>query len=179
VSGDRRDDSAPRRLELVLSSEHGLESEPPPPPSPPPESPPSPAPSRPESPSARLALPASSLLFDGAAARVVRSLAGWMGLTGLLTLAITAALLAQWWRGEGSVPGAVAAVLSAAIGLWSLIAAFHLGRALRHPARAQHELVSAFSSLRSTLILKAVMLFLALGLSCFTFSLLAALLASL
>lgn len=110
-------------------------------------------------------------------ARVIRSLAGWIGLTGVATLAISGICAAQWATGRASVPSAVAAVLTGAIGLWSVLGGWHLGRVVRKGRRHAHQLVRSFSNLRSIFILRAVALFFSLALSCFAFSIVASLLA--
>ncbi|UJR83104.1 Hypothetical protein I5071_51700 [Sandaracinus amylolyticus] len=196
--GRRREESAreptpaptPRRLELVISE---------PPPAPDSsesvpivvrESDPvvktpalTPAPvSEPEPIPAPAVAPPERVPFGKTEARMVRSLAGWLGVTGVVTLAICGVFAAQWAQGRGSVPSAALAVISGAIGLWSLLAGWHFGRVVRRhrderTADALHQLVSAFGHLRSILILKAIGLFLILGLSCFAFSIVASLLA--
>lgn len=160
---------APRRLELVLSGDHGLDSHPPP------------APNgvavevTGKVPSAAAA--PKDVPFDVAEAKMIRSLAGWLGITAIATLGVCGVLAAQWAQGRGSVPSAVAAVLTGAVGVWTLLAGWHLGRVVRTDHDDAHELVSAFGNLRSILILKAIGLFLVLGLSCFAFSIIASLLA--
>jgi hypothetical protein len=173
----------PRRLELVISGEHGLDSEPPPEPRLEGEIAP-PIVGKDEGPplSSVHNRVATSLLsgrvpFGEADARMIRSLGGWLGLTGLATLTISAICAAQWATGRASVPSAVVAVLTFAIGLWSVLAGFHLGRALRSEKDGAHQLVRTFSNLRSIFILKAVGLFLCLALGCFAFSIVASLLA--
>ncbi|WP_157068812.1 hypothetical protein [Sandaracinus amylolyticus] len=196
VRGRRREESAreptpapaPRRLELVLSepppapdsseiaireSDPSVPKTPAPTPAPIAEPEPIPAPAVPR---------AEPVPFAKSEARMVRSLAGWLGVTGLATLAICGVFAAQWAQGRGSVPSAALAVISGAIGLWSLLAGWHFGRVVRRhrderTADALHQLVSAFGHLRSILILKAIGLFLVLGLSCFAFSIVASLLA--
>lgn len=168
----RAPDAPPRRLELVIS-------EPPPAPD---LRDSAPVVVRPSDPDATRASEPGRTSFAPSELRSIRSLAGWLALTGLTTLAICGVLGAQWSQGRGSVPSAVAAVLTGAVGLWSLLAGWHLGRAVRldrHAASPQavHQLVSGFSHLRSILILKAIGLFLVLGLSCFAFSIVASLLA--
>ena len=180
AGAERAPRRTPRRLELVISGETGLDSEPPPEPGAPPVivgdadgGPPL---------STVHNRVATSLLsgrvpFGEADGRMIRSLGGWLGLTGLATLAISAICAAQWATGRASVPSAVVAVLTGAIGLWSVLAGFHLGRALRSEKDGAHQLVRTFSNLRSIFILKAVGLFLCLALGCFAFSIVASLLA--
>lgn len=115
--------------------------------------------------------------FDLAEERMIRSLAGWLGLTAVSTLGVCGVLAAQWATGRGSVPSAVAAVLTGGVGLWTLLAGWHLGRVVRPDRDDAHELVSAFGNLRSILILKAIGFFLVLGATCFAFSIVASLLA--
>lgn len=119
------------------------------------------------------------LVLEPAEARMVRSLARWMSVTGLFTLGIVGALSTQWKLAPLGVPLGGLGAMVGAVGLWNLLAALHLRRIPRDPARARRELVKALSSLRGILILKSWVLFLALGLACLSFSLVAALLASL
>lgn len=185
-SAERQNDapakpSPPRRLELVISSEVGLDSVPAgenigraserpqrsgsiPPPS---------------TVHNRVATSvlSGSVTFGSAEARMIRSLAGWIGLTGLATIGISVVCAVQWATGRASVPSAVAAVLMGGIGLWSMLAGWHFGRALRKERESAHQLVRSFSNLRSIFILKAVTLFLSLALGCFAFSIVASLLA--
>ncbi|MDQ3035506.1 MAG: hypothetical protein M3Y87_24080 [Myxococcota bacterium] len=171
--------SPPRRLELVISSELGLDSIPPGDPAAPSEPrrtdsipPPSTVHNR-----VATSVLSGSVSFGSAEARMIRSLAGWIGLTGLATVGISITCAVQWATGRASVPSAVIAVLMGGIGLWSLLAGWHFGRALRKEREGAHQLVRSFSNLRSIFILKAVTLFLSLALGCFAFSIVASLLA--
>lgn len=166
---------ARRRLELVLDSI---------PPAAPSEAPPAGARngSAPPPPSTVHNRVATSVLtgrveLGSVEARVIRSLAGWIGLTGVATLAISGICAAQWATGRASVPSAVAAVLTGAIGLWSVLGGWHLGRVVAKKRHDAHQLVRSFSNLRSIFILRAVALFFSLALSCFAFSIVASLLA--
>lgn len=166
------------RLELVLDSI----------PPPEPASPASPAePAEPASPAAPTApteppvaapeAPSAGAPFDTAEERMIRSLAGWLALTAFATLGVCGVLAVQWAQGRGSVPSAVAAALTGGVGLWTLLAGWHLARVVRPDHDDAHELVSAFGNLRSILILKAIGFFLVLGATCFAFSIVASLLA--
>lgn len=198
---------APRRLELVISGEHGLESEPPPAPSGAVPAVIAEAPSgageapvsavalvaggagRPSTREERLgpastvhtrvatSVLASQIPFGPAEQRMIRSLASWIALTGLAMIGVSAVCGAQWATGRASVPSAVVSVLAGAIGLWSLLAGWHFGRVVASDRDDTHQLVRAFSNLRSIFILQAIGLFLALALGCFAFSIVASLLA--
>lgn len=115
--------------------------------------------------------------FGSREAQMIRSLARTVGLTGLCSISIGAIVVAQLVMGRGNVPSAVAAVLVAAIGAWSLLAAFHFQRVGRSDREDAAQLVAAFGNLRSIFLLKAIGLFLVLALSCFAFSVVASLLA--
>lgn len=138
----------PQRLELVF----GLDSIPP-------------------------AAPHKDVLLPKVERRLIRSLAAWIALTGIGAMAIGGVCIAQWVLGRGNVPSAVLLVLSSAIGFWSVMAGIHLGRVVAKGHRDAHELVRAFSHLRSIFILRAISLFLLLALSCFAFSIVASFLA--
>lgn len=120
---------------------------------------------------------AGKVPFGSREAQMIRSLARTVGLAGLCSIAIGAIVVAQLMIGRGNVPSVVAAVLVAAIGVWSLLAAFHFQRVGRSDREDAAQLVAAFGNLRSIFLLKAIGLFLVLALSCFAFSVVASLLA--
>lgn len=120
---------------------------------------------------------AGKVAFGSQEAKLVRSLARTLGLTGLFSIAIGAIVVSQLSLGRGDVPSVVAGVLIGAIGAWSLLAGFHFHRVGRTPREDALQLVAAFGNLRSIFLLKAIGLFLALALSCFAFSIVASLLA--
>lgn len=124
--------------------------------------------------------------FDAPTLQVARSLSRWIAFSGLLTLTVGALSGLSYLTGASTVAHVVVGILASALGAWLLTAArsFHRvasvnpsGKTRTPPdaARAQH-LMSAFSLLRSALLLKAVLVFAALALSCVTFSLAASLL---
>lgn len=173
-----------RRLELVITGEAGIDSIPPP--------------SGERDPTGKISTTkrlerdrlestvqsrvATSLLggripFGSREAKMIRSLARTVALTGLFSIAIGAIVVAQLTLGHGNVPSVVAGVLVGAIGLWSLLAGFHFHRVGRTQREDAAQLVAAFGNLRSIFLLKAIGLFLALALSCFAFSIVASLLA--
>lgn len=115
--------------------------------------------------------------FGSREAKMIRSLARTVALTGLSSIAIGSIVIAQLTLGHGNVPSVVAGVLVGAIGLWSLLAGFHFYRVGRTQREDAAQLVAAFANLRSIFLLKAIGLFLALALSCFAFSIVASLLA--
>ena len=99
----------------------------------------------------------------------IASLSHWIGFCGLITLAIGALTGLSYLTGEGSVALVVVGILASAISVWQLLAVFSLRRVLSQ-AQQQHHMVHALGHIRSALLLKAVLLFAAMVLGCFTFS---------
>jgi hypothetical protein len=152
------------RLQLVLDSEEG---------SIPPEALPS------EAPAVEASKPPSGLIpFETAELRVMRSLSRWIAVSGLLTLTVGALTGLSYATGTGSVAHVVVGILSSAFALWLLAAAFAFYRSTRAAKGrdARHHLVSGFSLLRTALLLKTILLFSAMALGCFTFSVAASIL---
>ncbi len=152
--------SARLRLQLVLDDDERprIDSTPPP------------DPKKPPSLSAAQVPP-----FDPRDLSAVRSLGVWIGLCGLMTLTVGALTGLSYFTGEGKVANVVVGILASALSVWLLAAAFSFSRA-GHNGRVTHRLVSGFSLLRSAFLLKAILLFAAMALGCFTFSLAASLL---
>jgi hypothetical protein len=185
------------RLELVITSDHGIESVPPPPGDREPTGkiasvrPPAPtpvassaietAPEREKPPSTVHDRVATSVLgatpFGEREAKMIRSLARTAGLTGLFSVAIGSIVIAQIAYGRINVIAVVAGVLVGAIGFWSLLAGYHFQRVGKSGREDAAQLVASFGNLRSIFLLKAIGLFLVLALSCFAFSVVASLLA--
>jgi hypothetical protein len=115
--------------------------------------------------------------IESAERKTLRSLARWVALCGLMTLTVGALTGLSYFTGEGKVAHVVVGILASALSFWLLLAAIFFGRAgSRDGARASQHLASGFSLLRSAFLLKAVLLFSAMALGCFTFSLAASLL---
>lgn len=116
-----------------------------------------------------------SIPFDEEGRKTVRSLGRWVMFCGLLTLTVGALTGLSYLTGPGSVAHVVVGILACALSVWLLAAARSLGRVLSDK-RQQHHLVDALGLLRSALLLKAILLFSAMVLGCFTFSIATALL---
>lgn len=107
--------------------------------------------------------------FDAQGRKVIASLSRWIGFSGLLTLTIGALTGLSYLTGEGSVAHVVVGILASAVSIWQLLAVWSLRKVLS--ARQQrHHMVHAFGHIRSALLLKAVLVFAAMVLGCFTFS---------
>jgi hypothetical protein len=132
--------------------------------------PPPPDPRKPPS------LPVEKVTFDPAELKLVRSLGRWIAFSGLMTLTIGALTGLSYFTGEGKVAHVVVGILATALAFWLLAAAITFHRAARKSRSVGQHLVSGFGLLRSALLLKAVLLFAAMVLGCFTFSLAASLL---
>lgn len=102
---------------------------------------------------------------------VVRSLRAWVGFSGLMHLSVGALTGLSYFTGEGQIAHVVVGILATGLSAWLLGAAFNLHRVARRKPRPRHHLVSAFGLLRSALLLKALLVFAAMVLGCFTFSL--------
>jgi hypothetical protein len=94
-------------------------------------------------------------------------------LAALSTLAVV-----RWSKGLGTPPELALAVLSGGVSLVHFRAAFRFSRLGRGASRDGHRLVGALSDLRTVIVLKAVALFLALTLLCFSLSMVISLVAS-
>lgn len=154
--------SARLRLQLVLDDEERPRIE---------SAPPAPDPKKPPAVKA-----AQAPAFDPADLRVVRSLGRWIGLCGLMTLTVGALTGLSYFTGEGKVAHVVVGILASALATWLIAAAVSFHRAAGQGGKFTHHLVSGFGVLRSAFLLKAVLLFAAMALGCFTFSLVASLL---
>ncbi len=133
-------------------------------------SPPAPDPKKPPK------LPVEQVTFDPSELRLVRSLGRWIAFSGLMTLTIGALTGLSYFTGEGKVAHVVVGILASALAVWLLAAAVTFHRAARKNRTVGHHLIQGFGLLRSALLLKAVLLFAAMVLCCFTFSLAASLL---
>lgn len=117
----------------------------------------------------RLSKPGDSTIrFDTRGRRVVRSLLRWMAFCGLLTMAIGALTGLSYLTGEGSVAHVVIGILASAVSIWQLLAVWSLRNVLK--AGQQHHMVHALGHIRSALLLKSILVFAAMVLGCFTFS---------
>ena len=153
--------SARLRLQLVLDDDERPRIE---------STPPAPDPKKPPSVSSAKVPP-----FDPRDLKAVRSLGVWIGLSGLMTLTVGALTGLSYFTGEGKVANVVVGILASALSVWLLAAAFTFSR-VGHQGRVTHRLIGGFSLLRSAFLLKAILLFAAMALGCFTFSLAASLL---
>lgn len=108
--------------------------------------------------------------------RVLRSLGRWVGFSGLMSLTIGALTGLSYFTGEGQIAHVVVGILASGLAIWLIGAAFSLHRVAGRQARPRHHLINAFALLRSALLLKALLVFAAMVLGCFTFSLAASLL---
>lgn len=149
--------SARLRLQLVFDEDDKprIESTPPPPD---PKKPPSVSSAK---------LPA----FDPRDLGALRSLGRWIGVCGLMTLTVGALTGLSWFTGEGKVANVVVGILATALAVWLLAASVAFHRVANQKGKVSHQLVSGFTLLRSAFLLKAVLLFAAMALGCFTFSL--------
>lgn len=103
-----------------------------------------------------------------------------------VTLLVHATMLAvlctisivRWTKGIATPPELALAVLSGGVALVHLRAGLRFARLGQKSARDGHLLVGAFGDLRTVIVLKAVSLFLALTLLCFSLSMVISLVAS-
>lgn len=107
--------------------------------------------------------------FDEEARAVIRSLMRWVAFCGLITLTLGALTGLSYFTGPGSIAHVVVGILACAVSVWLLAAAWSFRRVL-HDRRQRHHLVHALGHIRSALLLKAVLVFAAMVLGCFTFS---------
>lgn len=107
--------------------------------------------------------------FDAEGRKVVTSLVRWITLCGLLTLSVSALTGLSYFTGEGSVAHVVIGILAFAVSFWLLMAAWSFRKVVT-ARQHQHHLVHAFGHVRSALLLKAILVFAAMVLGCFTFS---------
>lgn len=117
--------------------------------------------------------PAPPLGLDASERSILRSLARWVAFTGLMTLTVGALTGLSYFTGTGTVAHVVVGILACALAFWLLTAALSFRR-VGNPKpnmRPRHHMIAGFGLLRSALLLKAVLLFAALALSCVTFSL--------
>lgn len=154
--------SARMRLQLVFEEDDSRPRISVPPPEPDPKAPP------------RVSI--AELAFDPNELKLVRSLGRWIALAGLMTLTIGALTGLSYFTGEGKVAHVVVGILASALSFWLIAAGVRFHRAARRNRTVGHHLIQAFALLRSALLLKAVLLFAAMVLCCFTFSLAASLL---
>ena len=137
-----------------------------------------PAPADPAVPPALPARTAAPLGLDASELSILRSLARWIAFTGLMSLTVGALTGLSYFTGTGTVAHVVVGILACALAFWLLTAALSFRR-VGNPKpnmRPRHHMIAGFGLLRSALLLKAVLLFAALALSCVTFSLAASLL---
>jgi hypothetical protein len=116
------------------------------------------------------------IAYDATELRLSRSLGRWMAFCGLFTLALGALTGLSYFTGEGSVATVVVGILASALAIWQLAAANSFLRVARRGGKERQHLISGFALLRSALLLKAILLFSAMALACFTFSVAASLL---
>ncbi len=88
-----------------------------------------------------------------------------------MTMTIGALTGLSYFTGEGKVAHVVVGILASALSVWLLAAAVTFHRAARRGRAVGPFLIQGFGLLRSALLLKAVLLFAAMVLCCFTFSL--------
>jgi hypothetical protein len=103
--------------------------------------------------------------------RMVRSLSRWIGFSGLMSSSIGALTGLSYFTGEGQIAHVVLGILATALSIWLIGAGLSLHRVARRKPRPRHHLINAFALLRSALLLKALLVFAAMVLGCFTFSL--------
>ncbi len=107
--------------------------------------------------------------FDAEAQKAIRSLMRWVLFCGLLTLTLGTLTGLSYLTGPGSIAHVVVGILSSAVSVWLLAAAWSFRRVLT-ARQQQHHLVHALGHLRSALLLKSVLVFAAMVLGCVTFS---------
>lgn len=119
--------------------------------------------------------------FGKEEAKNLRGLAVWVLIAGTLA-AITAAIAGAGALLGRSGPiasvmiGVMASILAGSIGVWLLSAGLSFWRAARQPSSHLHRFVDGLGLVRTALLLKSILLFSALALGCFSFSIAAALL---
>ena len=107
--------------------------------------------------------------FDAEALATVRSLSRWVAFCGFITLAVGALTGLSYLTGPGSVAHVVVGILATALSVWLLAAGWRFHRVSRD-ARRQHHLVSGLGLVRTAMLLKAILVFSAMVIGCFTFS---------
>lgn len=118
---------------------------------------------------ARQSLDPGDVPLDAAGRKVLRSLSRWVAFCGLVTLAIGMLTGLSYITGPASVVNVVVGILACALSVWLLAAANSFRRVLAAPGR-RHLLVNGLGLLRTALLLKAILLFSAMVLGCFVFS---------
>ena len=89
--------------------------------------------------------------------------------TVVITLAVGALTGLSYLTGPGSVAHVVVGILATALSVWLLAAGWRFHRVSRD-ARRQHHLVSGLGLVRTAMLLKAILVFSAMVIGCFTFS---------
>jgi len=107
--------------------------------------------------------------FDDEAVATIRSLSRWVAFCGFITLAVGALTGLSYLTGPGSVAHVVVGILATALSVWLLAAGWRFHRVARE-TRQQHHLVSGLGLVRTAMLLKAILVFSAMVLGCFTFS---------
>ncbi|MFK7991657.1 MAG: hypothetical protein AB8I08_36910 [Sandaracinaceae bacterium] len=118
---------------------------------------------------ARQSLDPGDVPLDAAGRKLLRSLSRWVAFCGLVTLAIGMLTGLSYITGPASVVNVVVGILASALSVWLLAAANSFRRVLAAPGR-RHLLVNGLGLLRTALLLKAILLFSAMVLGCFVFS---------
>ncbi len=120
----------------------------------------------------------STIRFTAAARGARRSLVVALGVHSLALLAFASLSLVRWVKGLASPPELALTVLAIGIALVHLRASSRLSRLGRDEKHDGAILASSFTSLRAVLVLKALVLFASLALSCFVLSMVVSLIAS-
>ncbi|MGE0788012.1 MAG: hypothetical protein AB7S26_20220 [Sandaracinaceae bacterium] len=114
-------------------------------------------------------LASGQLPLDERARATMRSLGRWVMFCGLMTMTLGALTGLSYLTGPGSIAHVVVGILACAVSVWLLAAAWSFRQVLADRPEPHH-LVTALGHIRSALLLKAVLVFAAMVLGCFGFS---------
>lgn len=116
--------------------------------------------------------------LSASARRARRGIAITLFVHAFVLAALSILAVVRWTKGIGTPPELAFAVLSGGVALVHFRAGFRFSRIGRGASRDGRRLVGGFSDLRTVIVLKAVALFLALTLLCFSLSMVISLVAS-
>ena len=122
-------------------------------------------------------VPPAVVPLTESARRARRGLVGALAAHSLAFLAIGSLLLVRWFKGFATPPELALAIVALGIGLVHLRASGQLSRFGKDARHDGAVLSSSLASLRSIFVLKAVVLFVVLALSCFSLSMAISLIA--
>ena len=122
--------------------------------------------------------PSPRIPLSPRARRARRAIAITLLVHTLLLASLSVLSIVRWTKGIATPPELALAVLTGGIALVHLRAGLRVVRLGRKPSRDAHLLSGALSDLRTVIVMKAISLFLALTLLCFSLSMVIALVAS-